>query len=695
LTTLLSAFAALFIVIPPSFTFNLPNLETALGLVIFLFVGGTLSWLNESLRRSRAAERLERVRWQQTLLGIGDAVISTNEKGEIEFMNAVAEKLTGYATDETIGQPLEKVFRIVNEDTRATVDNPVTRVLATGRIVGLANHTVLINRENVDIPIEDSGAPVRNQAGAIAGTVLIFRDISERRRAERERDRFFKLAPDMLAVAGVDGIFKRVSPSWTERLGWSEADLTTRPWLEFVHPDDRAASIEQDCESRWKKKDGSWSWLSWRSVTYPAENLIYCAATDITHRKLSEEALVDTNRRLALLADNANDLLTKDEPREFLKLLAGRVAECCGLEACLSYWVDDEKKRMHLAFWSGIPDDMAAQVEWLDYGQGVCGRVGRDRACIWADDIQNSEDPSLEFVRSFGIKAYCCHPLIAGGKLLGTLSFGTRTPRKFSEMDLEVMRAVSDQVALALERLRMFKALRDNNQRLGSANRELEEFAYVASHDLQEPLRMVNIYTQLLLRRYADTYDEDAKEYGGIVRKGVLRMEELIRDLLAYSRMVHAEGHSADVTSLAESLAESVSILRSRINETGAKVMVSDELGVVHADKSQCSQIFQNLLANALKYRRPDVAPRIHITAERRNGHVIVAVRDNGIGFDQKHAERIFGLFKRLHRHDEYPGTGLGLAIAKRIVERHGGRMWENGRPGSGADFYFTLPAAP
>ena len=149
------------------------------------------------------------------------------------------------------------------------------------------------------------------------------------------------------------------------------------------------------------------------------------------------------------------------------------------------------------------------------------------------------------------------------------------------------------------------------------------------------------------------------------------------------------------MTSLAESLAESVSMLRSRINETGAKVTVPDELGVVHADKSQCSQIFQNLLANALKYRRPDVAPHIHITAERRNGHVIVGVRDNGIGFDQKHAERIFGLFKRLHRHDEYPGTGLGLAIAKRIVERHGGKMWANGRPGSGAALLFHITRRP
>jgi light-regulated signal transduction histidine kinase (bacteriophytochrome) len=234
--------------------------------------------------------------------------------------------------------------------------------------------------------------------------------------------------------------------------------------------------------------------------------------------------------------------------------------------------------------------------------------------------------------------------------------------------------------------------LRQTNRELLEANRELEEFAYVASHDLQEPLRTINAHAQLLLKRFADGEQELARESAHYVRTGVRRMEMLIQDLLDYSRTIHEEESSGEPVELSVALNMALGALRKTIEETGAEV-VTGELPRVQGSEPQFRQVFQNLLSNALKYAKAGEPPRIHISADRLGEEWVISVRDNGIGFQQKHAERIFGLFKRLHR-DEYPGTGLGLAICKRILERFGGRMWAESEPGKGSTFFFSLVEA-
>ena len=241
------------------------------------------------------------------------------------------------------------------------------------------------------------------------------------------------------------------------------------------------------------------------------------------------------------------------------------------------------------------------------------------------------------------------------------------------------------------ERKQAEEAQRRSHEELQRVNRELEEFAYVASHDLQEPLRMVNIYTQLILKRLAGN-DTTLDEYADFVRGGVPRMEELIRDLLTYSRTVQREELPVGTADLSASFHETVTVLQNRIEESGATI-TAPPLPTVRGDTKQMAHVFQNLLSNALKYRQPDTVPQIEMAAERDDAQWIVSVRDNGIGFEPQYAERIFGLFKRLHK-DEYPGTGIGLAICQRIIERSGGRLWAEGRPGQGATFFFALPSA-
>jgi signal transduction histidine kinase len=245
------------------------------------------------------------------------------------------------------------------------------------------------------------------------------------------------------------------------------------------------------------------------------------------------------------------------------------------------------------------------------------------------------------------------------------------------------------------ERKAIEEEIQRRNADLERAYSELEEFAYVASHDLQEPLRTVNIYTDLLLRRAGLDSDPQTADFSRYIHDAVSRMELLIQDLLGYARVVHREQEPAGPASVETAFEESLHSLAGLIRESGASINYDLNGAVVLADERQLAQVFTNLISNALKYRRPDLAPEVRVTAVPRGGEWLITVADNGIGFAPEYAHRIFGLFKRLHR-DKYPGTGLGLAICKRIVERYGGRMWASSAgPNQGAIFSIALKPAP
>jgi len=252
------------------------------------------------------------------------------------------------------------------------------------------------------------------------------------------------------------------------------------------------------------------------------------------------------------------------------------------------------------------------------------------------------------------------------------------------------------EIAASEERTRaLYDELLESKKELERSNDELSQFAYVASHDLQEPLRTVASYTGLLRRRYAGKLDADADEFISYAVDGATRMQTLIQDLLAYSRVGNRSREPVP-TECGAVVADALANLHTTIEECGARVDY-DGLPTVYADGSQVTQLFQNLIGNALKFRRlnTDEAPRIRIHARRDGAGWTFAVQDNGIGIDPAYAGRIFVIFQRLHTREEYAGTGIGLAICKRIVERHGGRIWVESQPGQGATFLFTLPAAP
>jgi light-regulated signal transduction histidine kinase (bacteriophytochrome) len=227
------------------------------------------------------------------------------------------------------------------------------------------------------------------------------------------------------------------------------------------------------------------------------------------------------------------------------------------------------------------------------------------------------------------------------------------------------------------------------NEELARSNHDLQQFAYVASHDLQEPLRAVAGFSELLQSDYGPQLDETAREYLAFTVDGARRMKMLIDNLLDFSR-VQTQGLPLDQIDSRDALQVALDNLREAIGNSGATV-TPEGLGPVLADAAQLTQVFQNLISNAIKFRR-EAPPEIHIRGETLDCHVQITVSDNGIGIEPEHAERIFSIFQRLHTQDTYPGTGIGLAICQRIVHRHGGDIWVESEPGQGSRFYFTWP---
>jgi|SRR5579872_258401 len=231
------------------------------------------------------------------------------------------------------------------------------------------------------------------------------------------------------------------------------------------------------------------------------------------------------------------------------------------------------------------------------------------------------------------------------------------------------------------------KQLQDS---LTESNIALEQFAYVASHDLQEPLRTMRTYAQLLTEKYGGKLDAEADQFLGTIASASARMSSLVRDLLEYARATTEEDRPSSVA-LDEDLEAALTHLDQAIQESGATI-THDPLPTVRADRGQMVRLFQNLVGNAVKYRQPDRPLNVHIGAEQKGAEWVISVRDNGIGFDPKYAMTIFEPFKRLHTAEEYPGTGVGLTICRRIVQAQGGRIWAESQPGNGTTFFFTLP---
>jgi len=323
-------------------------------------------------------------------------------------------------------------------------------------------------------------------------------------------------------------------------------------------------------------------------------------------------------------------------------------------------------------------------------GEGLPGRVIESGKPEWILDVSKDKNfPRAKNFPEIPIKSAFAFPALAGDRVAAVLEFFTTDEIKPNEELMHVLSSIGAQIGHILAR----KIAEDKQlqimKNLIHSNTELERFAYIASHDLQEPLRTISSYVQLLRENYKEKMDKDGEQFLEYVTDAALHMRNLVADLLSYSRF-DTRGTTFKRTNFQEVFDYIIVNLSASIKESGTKI-THGKLPVITADSTQIAQLLQNIIGNAIKYRSKDRASEIHISAVKEKGEWLFSVKDNGIGIEKKYCEQIFSIFKRLHNKKSYPGTGLGLAICRKIVENHGGRIWVESTPGVGSTFYFTL----
>ncbi|WP_226481377.1 PAS domain-containing sensor histidine kinase [Natrinema amylolyticum] len=590
----------------------------------------------------------------QRILGrISDAFYAVDDEFRFTHVNDRAAELLQHSEAELLGERLWDVFPDLHE-----IDT-----------VWDAFHTALETQEPTSYELYYDTLDFRVEANLYpseTGISVYFRDVTERRERERELERterrFEAIFEDPNILVGLlepDGTVIDINQTAMEYVDADLADVVgeqfceTPWWGADVRADvrewtERAAAGEYvDFEIDLTRPDGEWYTLNgiFRPVTNDEGDVVSILVSDrdVTERKKRERELEESEQRYRTLAEHfPNGVVTLFDHDLEYTLVAGQ-----GFDK--------------------IPVDPAeAEGEYFDD--------------VWPDETSDALEPALRAA-------------LEGEERSVELEYAGREWVIYTVPITDNRGDVFAGVTMAYditERKQYQRKLEETISRLEESNKRLEQFAYAASHDLQEPLRMVSSYLQLIESRYADELDADGEEFLEFAVDGADRMRDMIEGLLAYSR-VETQGDPLEPVELDSVLESVLTDLRLQIEETNADIETAD-LPRVEGDASQLRQVFQNLLSNAIEYSGDD-PPRIAVDAERRGSKWTISVRDEGIGIDPDDQDRVFEVFQRLHSREQYSGTGIGLALCQRIIERHDGEIWVDSEPGEGATFSFTLPA--
>ena len=518
---------------------------------------------------------------------------------------------------------------------------------------------------------------VRDHRDVVTGIRTVTIDVTEHKEimdALREREATLQAvctsAVDALVMIDGEGRTLLWNPAAERMFGYTAAEMLGQPVHDLVAPADlrqrflanfpdfqktgQGAAIGKVVEMTARRKDGSEFPidLSVSAVQKGQEWHAVAVIRDITERKRAEDEL-RTKEGLLSESQHIAQLGSWD-----WTVQAGTSAMVWTPETYRLFGVSPDTFVLSSETFQALihPDDRAAMQAWM-------------RACL-----AGLGPPDLEF-----------RVCLQDGSVRYINGRGHIVQQDAEKKSIRMVGVAQDITKRKLAEA----ALLQRTEELARSNTELVQFAYVASHDLQEPLRMVSSYVQLLARRYAGKLDADADVFIGFAVDGAKRMQHMINDLLAFSR-VTTKGHGFEPVEADAALKLALVNLKMAIEESQASVTF-DPLPVVNADSAQLTQLFQNLIGNAIKFRRKE-PPQVHVSVEKRAREWEFSVRDNGIGIEPQHLERIFVIFQRLNTAAEFPGTGIGLAICKKIVERHGGNLWVSSQPGAGSTFHFTIP---
>jgi PAS domain S-box-containing protein len=622
--------------------------------------------------RKEAEKHLARMegRYRGLLEAAPDAMVVVNQGGEIVLLNVQAEKQFGYRRDELLGQKVKNIIpsgfaeRLIADEKRSVED-------ALAQQIGTGIELIARRKNGSEFPIEIMLSPLDSAEGILVTAAI--RNISVRREAEKHlalmEGRYrglLEAAPDAMVVVNPSGDIVLLNVQAEKQFGYRRDELVGQK-VKNIIPEGFAERLVADglrsAEDALAQQIGTGIELialRKNGTEFPIEImlspldsaegiLVTAAIRDISVRKEAEKHLARMEGRYRGLLEAAPDAMVVVNQKGDIVLLNVQAEKQFGYHR----------------------DELVGQRMKNIIPAGFAER-------LIADALRSTEDALAQQIGT-------------GIEITGRRKDGTEFPIEIMLSPLEsaegvlVTAAIRDITTRKVAEAHLLYKVEELNR----SNEELGQFAYIASHDLQEPLRMVASYTQLLARRYKGRLDSDADEFITFAVDGANRMQRLIQDLLAYSR-VGTKGKELRETSSEEALQRAILNLRGAIADSGAMV-THDPLPPVLADETQLVQLFQNLIGNAIKYQNPGV-PRIHISAIKNGGGKwTFSVRDNGLGIDPQYFERIFVMFQRLHKREEFAGTGIGLAICKKIVERHGGEISVQSQPGKGSTFSFAL----
>lgn len=639
-------------------------------------VAGILAWFRRSYRNWCAEQESDLLsvmekerRFRRLLEAAPDAMVVSNRQGEVVLLNAQAERLFGYSAEELVGR---NVVILMPERFRAAHANQCSKYFHSPQAKSNSPGLELcgLRKDGTEVPVEVSLSPFVTKEGRLL--IAAIHDITERKRVESvlEHERhllntLMDRVPDRIYFKDRESRFMRNNPAHAARFGFADpAELIGKTDFDFFPPEHaeqtRSDELEimatgkvLDSEEKIVWPDGRMEWA--RITRMPLRDVngqiigTFGISRDITDRKRAEHELRSISNRLVLATQAAslgiwdldpvnNRLIWDEEMYRIFRITRDQFSGTYGA------W----EATVH-------PEDLAREdAKIQDVFRGM-GNYDSEFRIVWPDKTIRYVKANAVVVRDASGR-----PL----RMIGT------------NRDVTDQRRAEDE-------------LRKTVDELARSNSELERFAYVASHDLQEPLRAVTGCLQLLQKTYGEKLGADADELIRHAVEGAARMRTLIGDLLAFSR-VGTGGKPFEPTDCDDALDLAIANLEVTLRENRA-IITRDPLPNISADPTQLPQLFQNLIGNAVKFHSEE-QPRIHIGAEWQDGDWLFSVRDNGIGIEAQYRERIFVIFQRLHTRAEYSGTGVGLAICRRIVERHGGQIWVESEPGKGTTFFFTLP---
>jgi PAS domain S-box-containing protein len=619
--------------------------------------------------------------WYRELLEAApDAMVVVNEASKIVLLNRQAENKFGYSRDELVGKDVKNIIpegfaeRLVADGTRTAAE-------ALEQHIGTGLELIGRRQDGTVFPMEMMLSPLQSEDGTLI--IAAIRNMTARQEAKKHLAQMegryrglLEAAPDAMVVVNAGGQILLLNRQAENQFGYSRDELIGQS-VKSIIPEGFAERLLADgtrtaaealaqhigtgLELIGQRKDGSAFPIELMLSPFASPDgiLVTAAIRDITLRQKSEEALRASEALFRGFIESAPDAMV--------------IADSLGTIVLVN-----------------------AEMERL---------FGYRRDELIGKPVETLMPPRYRVIHPKHVHSFVSQPrprpMGQGRQLFGLRKDASEFPIELNLSPLET--ATGLHIASAIRDVSMRKQMEETTRQkeilesktieLTRSNDDLKLFAFVAAHDLQEPARMVASYTQLLAKRYMGRLDADADEFIGFAVDGAQRMQLLIRDLLAYCR-VETAGEAFHETSSEKALDLAVLNLRNAIEDSTA-VITHGPLPTVVADGTQLLQLFQNLIGNAIKYRGAD-APRVHVSATRSEDNAwIFSMQDNGIGIDGEYFDKIFGMFQRLHGREDFSGTGIGLTVCKKIIERHGGRIWVESELGKGSTFHFTLPDRP